>query len=208
MLIWAFDNAHEESLQQLWTSNMVGCMMFIPILSSTYCAWVVWSHWPTWHKLPKVLCQLHGPQSSAHAQIDHFNLISIPVLLRLLGHSSHDASIQLQKVDCVKAILCLTYSVYGKNKQLVTDEPVEKQPVEVQDCRKYYLSVQINLWNIPQIKKGKTKKITTCNRLDFLTLGFWPIMTKNLLGHSNYLLPRLHPHSHCKHCEVCRCCFR
>ena len=44
---------------------------------------------------------------------------------------------------------------------LVTDEPIEfeKQPVEVQNCRKITDHFEKNLWNIPQFNEGKPKDV-------------------------------------------------
>ena len=72
----------------------------------------------------------------------------------------------------------------GKNRQLVTDEPVEfeKQPVEVQDCRKitdYFRRIYRIYPNL--IKENR--RMSTCNRLDLQTLGSQPLVPKNLPDH-------------------------
>jgi hypothetical protein len=57
-----------------------------------------------------------------------------------------------------------------ENQPFVTDEPVEfeKQPVEVQDFRR----ITDHFRGIGRIYfKPKTKKISTCDRLDLGTLG-------------------------------------
>ena len=46
-------------------------------------------------------------------------------------------------------------AMIGENRQLVTDEPGEVQ----EDCRKFYRSVQRNLWNIPQFSEGKPEGV-------------------------------------------------
>ena len=72
----------------------------------------------------------------------------------------------------------------GENRQLVTDQPVEfeKQPVEVQDDRKitdYFRGIYIIYPN--SVKENR--RMSTCNRLELQTLGFQPIMPKNLHDH-------------------------
>ena len=67
-------------------------------------------------------------------------------------------------------------SMIEENRQLVTNEPIEcegkKRGVEVQDCRKSTVQVNRNLYNISQSNKEKPEYSTsTCNRLDFETLG-------------------------------------
>ena len=76
----------------------------------------------------------------------------------------------------------------GENRQLVTNEPVvfEKQPVEVQDCRKimdYFRGIYRIYPNL--IKENR--RMSTCNWLDLQTLGSQPIMPKNLSDHWSLL---------------------
>ena len=60
-----------------------------------------------------------------------------------------------------------------ENQPLVTDEPVEfETQVEVQDFKKTTDHSRLNLQNVLQITKGKTRTITTSKWLDFETLGF------------------------------------
>ena len=73
----------------------------------------------------------------------------------------------------------------GENLQLVTDEPVgfEKEPVEVQDCRKITDHFRGICRIYPNLMK-ENRRMWTCNRLDLETLGSQPInMPKNLLNH-------------------------
>ena len=59
-----------------------------------------------------------------------------------------------------------------ENRQLVTDEPVEfeKQPIEVQDCRKI-TDCFIGIHRIhPNLMKENWRMMSTCNRLDSQTL--------------------------------------
>jgi hypothetical protein len=69
----------------------------------------------------------------------------------------------------------------GKNRQLVIDEPVEfeKQPVEVQDCRKIIDHLRGIYRIYPNLMK-ENQRMSACNRLDLQTLGSQPIMPKNL----------------------------
>ena len=72
----------------------------------------------------------------------------------------------------------------GENRQLVTNEPVEfwEIPVEVQDCRKitdHYRGIYRIYPNL--IKENR--RMSICNRLDLQTLGFRPVMPKNLPDH-------------------------
>ena len=55
----------------------------------------------------------------------------------------------------------------GENRQLVTDEPVkfEKQPVEVQDCRKITDHFRGIYRIYPNLMK-ENRRVWTCNRLD------------------------------------------
>ena len=73
----------------------------------------------------------------------------------------------------------------GKNRTLVADEPieVEKITLEVQDFRKIIDHVR-GIYRIHLKLIEKNQKITTHNRLDLETLGwfFSPIMLKNLPG--------------------------
>ena len=72
----------------------------------------------------------------------------------------------------------------GENRQLVTDEPVEfeKQPVEVQDCRKFTDHFRGIYRICPNLIK-ENWRLSTYNRLDLQTLGSQPVMPKNLPGH-------------------------
>ena len=75
-----------------------------------------------------------------------------------------------------------------ENQPLVTDEPVEfETQVEVQDFKKTTDHSRLNLQNVLQITKGKTRTITTSKWLDFETLGFWPTVPKNLSGDSGWV---------------------
>ena len=68
-----------------------------------------------------------------------------------------------------------------ENRQLVTEEPVkfEKQPVEVEDCRKItdHLKGMYRLY-VNSIKENR--RMSTCNRLHLQTLGSQLVMPKNL----------------------------
>ena len=69
-----------------------------------------------------------------------------------------------------------------ENQQLVSDEPVEfeKQPVEVQDCRRITDHFRGIYRIYPNLIK-ENRRISTCNRLDLQTLGSQPVvMPKNL----------------------------
>jgi hypothetical protein len=72
----------------------------------------------------------------------------------------------------------------GENRQLVTNAPVEfeKQPVEIQDCRKINDHFRGIYRIYPNLIKGN-RRMSTCNRLDLQTLGSPPIMPKNLPDH-------------------------
>ena len=58
----------------------------------------------------------------------------------------------------------------GENRQIITDEPVEfeKQPIEVQDCRKIANHFRGFHKIYPNIIK-KNRRMSTCNRLDLQT---------------------------------------
>ena len=81
----------------------------------------------------------------------------------------------------------------GENRQLVTDELVEleKQPVEVQDCRKITDRFRGIYRIYPNLIK-ENQRMLTCNQLDLQTLGSQLIMPKNLpdrcLRHSSQKL--------------------
>ena len=80
-------------------------------------------------------------------------------------------------------------AMIGENRQLVTNEPVEfeKQPGEVQECRKIADQCRGNYRIYPDIRKGNWR-MSTCNRLDMQTLGSRPvIMPKNLPDHWSYM---------------------
>ena len=70
----------------------------------------------------------------------------------------------------------------GENWLLVTDKPAEfeKQAVEVQDFRRITHHFT-GIYRIYLKSIRKNPKVTAWNRLDLGTLGFWPIMPKNLL---------------------------
>ena len=74
-----------------------------------------------------------------------------------------------------------TCPMFGENRQLVTDEPVEleKYPVEVQDCRKITDWFRRIYGIYPNLIK-ENRRMSTCNRLDLQTLGSQPVMPKNL----------------------------
>ena len=65
----------------------------------------------------------------------------------------------------------------GGNRRLVTDEPVE-----VQDCRKFTDHLRGIYRIYPNLTK-ENRRISTCDRLDLQTLGFQPVMPKNLYDH-------------------------
>ena len=72
----------------------------------------------------------------------------------------------------------------GENRQLLTNEVVEfeKKPVEVQDYRKitnHFGGIYITFPNL--IKENQ--RMSTCNWLDFQTLGTQPLMPKILPNH-------------------------
>ena len=77
-----------------------------------------------------------------------------------------------------------TNPMFGKNRQLVTNEPVEfeKKSVEVHDCRiitgrlRGIYRIYLNL-----IKESRM--MSTCNRLDLPKLGSQPVLPKNLPNH-------------------------
>ena len=72
----------------------------------------------------------------------------------------------------------------GKNRQLVTNEPVEfeKWPVEVQDCRKITDHLRGIYRIYPNFIK-ETQMMSTCNWLDLQTPASQLIMPKNLTDH-------------------------
>ena len=74
----------------------------------------------------------------------------------------------------------------GEKQLLVIDEPVEfeKSPVEVQSFKRTTERLRGMYRIYPKLKK-KNRKMTTCNRLDLETLGFWPILSKKSPGHWN-----------------------
>ena len=65
--------------------------------------------------------------------------------------------------------------------QLITDEPVEfeKEPVEVEDCRKITDQFRGIYRMYPNLIK-ENQRMSTCNRLDLQILGSQPVMPKNL----------------------------
>jgi hypothetical protein len=75
-------------------------------------------------------------------------------------------------------------AMIGENRQLVTHEPVEfeKQPVEIQDCRKITDHFRGIYRIYPNLIK-ENRRMSTCNRLDLETLGSQPIMPNNLPDH-------------------------
>ena len=72
-------------------------------------------------------------------------------------------------------------AMIAENWQLVTDEPVEfeKEPVEVQDCRKITDHFR-GIYRIYSNLVKENRRMPTCNRLD---LRPQPVMPKNLLDH-------------------------
>ena len=72
----------------------------------------------------------------------------------------------------------------GENRRLVTHEPVEldKYPVEVQDCMRITNHFKGIYRIYPNLIK-ENQKLSTCNWLDLQTLGFQPLMPKNLPDH-------------------------
>ena len=72
----------------------------------------------------------------------------------------------------------------GKSRRLVTDELVEfeKQPVEVQDCRKFTDHVR-GIYRIYFNLIKENWRMSTCNRLNLQTLGSQVVMLKNLPDH-------------------------
>ena len=72
----------------------------------------------------------------------------------------------------------------GENWQLVTNEPVEfeKRPVEIQDCRKITDHFR-EIYRIYSNLIKENRRMSTCNPLDFQTLGSQPFMPKNLPDH-------------------------
>ena len=77
----------------------------------------------------------------------------------------------------------------GENRQIVTNEPVEfeKQPVEVQDCRKDTDHSKGIHSLYPKLMK-ENRRLSTCNQLDLQILGSQPVMPKNLPDHWTYPL--------------------
>ena len=76
-------------------------------------------------------------------------------------------------------------SMIGENRQLVTKEQVEleKQPVEVQDCRKI-TDHSRGIYSIHPTFIKENRRMSTCNRLDLQTLGSQLVlMLKNLPDH-------------------------
>ena len=76
----------------------------------------------------------------------------------------------------------------GENRQLITDELVE-----VQDGRRLTDHFR-GIYRINHNLIKGNRKMSTCNRLDLGTLGYWLVRSKNLLRHKP-------PHSHigCHH---------
>ena len=71
-------------------------------------------------------------------------------------------------------------TMIGENRQLVTSEPVEfeKEPGEVQDCRKITDHFRGIYRLYPNLVK-ENRRMSTCNgRLDLQTLGSRPVMPK------------------------------
>ena len=66
----------------------------------------------------------------------------------------------------------------GKNRRLVIDEPVEleKWPVEVQDFRKSPIILEESVEYTSNEWQQQNRKMSTCNRLDLESLGFWPTL--------------------------------
>ena len=83
----------------------------------------------------------------------------------------------ISKHKC-REVLILNWLMFGKNRQLVTDEQVqfEKQPVEVRDFRR----IIDHFRGFYRIKQNW--KMSTCNRLDLKSLGSSPKMPKNYPG--------------------------
>ena len=71
-------------------------------------------------------------------------------------------------------------SLLGKNRRLVTDEPVqfEEEPVEVQDFRRITNHFR-GIYGIYLKCIKQNWKMSTCNRLDVESLQSWPTMPKN-----------------------------
>jgi hypothetical protein len=72
----------------------------------------------------------------------------------------------------------------GENRQLVTYEPVEFEilPVEVQDYKKLTDHLR-GIYKIYLNLIKENRRMSTCNLLDLQTLGYQPIMPKNLPNH-------------------------
>jgi hypothetical protein len=68
-------------------------------------------------------------------------------------------------------------AMIGKNRRLVTDEPVE-----VQECRRITDHFRGSYRIYPKLIK-ENRRMSTCNRLDLETLGSQPIGSKNLPNH-------------------------
>ena len=75
-------------------------------------------------------------------------------------------------------------AMIGKKRQLATIDPVEfeKQPVEVQDCRKFIDHFRGICRIYPNLNK-ENRKMSTWNRLDLQTLESQPVMPNNLPDH-------------------------
>jgi hypothetical protein len=91
-----------------------------------------------------------------------------------------------------------------KNRQLVTDEPVEfeKSPVEAQDFRKITHQFRGIYRIYPNLVKQNQSMSTCSDRLDLQTLGSQPIMMPNNLPN---LCSGAYPLS--QNTEVCWMCF-
>ena len=72
----------------------------------------------------------------------------------------------------------------GENRQLVIDEPMEfeKQPFDVQDCRKITKPFR-GIYRIHPILIQENRRMSTCNQLTLQTLGSQPVMPKNRPDH-------------------------
>ena len=72
----------------------------------------------------------------------------------------------------------------GENRQLVTDVPVEfqKYPIQIQGFRKI-TDQSRGIYRISLNVIKKTRKMSTCNRFRFETIGSRPIVPKNLPRH-------------------------
>ena len=78
----------------------------------------------------------------------------------------------------------MSEALFGENRWLVTDEPVEfeKEPVEVGNFRRVPIILEESMEEYTTNEWKQNRKMSTWNQLDLESLGSWLTMPKNFPG--------------------------